>query len=96
MRFFTLSASVSLLLLLASSPSVTSLWANTVSPCAASCGNSLGATLGSDIVCDDANYVAGYNGGAGVTFQSCLTCQLSSTYVDPTTQISDLEMGLCM
>jgi hypothetical protein len=59
--------------------------------CAAQCGNVLSSTSGAEITCDDADY-----GSAtyGATFQSCLSCELSSTYFDPKTNQSDLQAAL--
>jgi hypothetical protein len=62
------------------------------SPCAVQCGNVLGSTSGSDIVCNNGDYTST---AAGITFQSCVTCQLGSTYVDPVSKQSDLQLGLC-
>jgi hypothetical protein len=64
---------------------------NPNSPCADLCGNSLGSTSGSEITCDDASYASSTYGAA---FKSCISCELSSTYFDPTTKISDLQYGL--
>ncbi|PQE16610.1 Lpxtg-domain-containing protein [Rutstroemia sp. NJR-2017a BBW] len=61
------------------------------SPCAVKCGNVLGGTTGEDdIVCDDSNYTS----SIGTTFSSCVGCQLASSFVDPTTNETDLQWGL--
>ncbi len=62
------------------------------SPCAVQCGNVLSSTSGSDIVCTNGAYTSI---SAGITFQSCVTCQLGSTYVDPVSEQTDLQLGLC-
>lgn len=62
------------------------------SPCAIQCGNDLGSTTGADIVCNNGDFSGT---PAGQTFQSCVTCQLGSTYVDPATKQSDLQWALC-
>ena len=73
-------------------PSLTyGLLVNPSSPCADQCGNVLDSTSGSEISCEDANYGSAVYGG---TFKTCLTCELSSTYVDPSTKYSDLQFGL--
>ncbi|KAI9646975.1 hypothetical protein NHQ30_004976 [Ciborinia camelliae] len=61
------------------------------SPCAAKCGNVLGSTSGDDdIVCQD----TGYTSLVGTTYSGCVGCQLTSTFVDPSTNQTDLEWGL--
>ncbi|TAQ86779.1 hypothetical protein B7494_g4906 [Chlorociboria aeruginascens] len=81
-----------LFLLTTSLVSTTSaLQALTSSPCAAQCGNVLQSTSGDDIVCPDTAYASA---AAGTVFQTCISCQLSSTYVDPDTQESDLQWAL--
>ena len=62
------------------------------SPCAVQCGNVLSSTSGADIVCNNGDYTSI---AAGITFQSCVTCQIGSTYVDPVSKRSDLQLGLC-
>ncbi|PBP16600.1 LPXTG-domain-containing protein [Diplocarpon rosae] len=69
----------------------TALQASTSSPCAAQCGNSLDSTTGSDIVCTDGNLTST---SAGLVFQTCLSCQIESSYVDPVTQKSDLYWAI--
>ena len=81
-----------LFLLMIFLPSITALEALTDSPCAAQCGNSLGGTTGADLVCQDSNY----GSAAGIVFQNCISCQISSTYVDPITKQTDLQWALCM
>ena len=84
----------SLLLLLTSFVSTgAALEALVNSPCAVQCGNYLGGTSGSDIVCPDSSYTSTL---AGQTFTTCIACQLGSTYVDPDTKQTDLQWGLCM
>jgi len=61
------------------------------SPCAIQCGNALGGTTGADIVCNNGDFSGT---AAGQTFQSCVTCQLGSTYVDPVTKQTDLQWAL--
>ncbi|KAB8299918.1 hypothetical protein EYC80_000161 [Monilinia laxa] len=61
------------------------------SPCAPKCGNVLGGTLGvDDIVCQD----TGYTSLTGTTYSGCVGCQLTSTFVDPSTNETDLQWGL--
>ena len=62
------------------------------SQCAVQCGNVLSSTSGSDLTCADSAYAGTV---AGQTFQSCIACELNSTYVDPTTKLSDLQALLC-
>jgi hypothetical protein len=63
------------------------------SQCAVQCGNVLTSTTGSDLTCSDSAYASTV---AGQTFESCIACELNSTYVDPTTKQSDLQWLLCM
>ncbi|KAM3081600.1 hypothetical protein ACMFMG_005052 [Clarireedia jacksonii] len=61
------------------------------SPCATKCGNVLGGTTGTDdIVCEDSNY----SSSIGTIFSGCVGCQLGSSYIDPTTNETDLQWGL--
>ncbi|KAL2068250.1 hypothetical protein VTL71DRAFT_16348 [Oculimacula yallundae] len=69
----------------------TALIASTSSPCAAQCGNSLSSTIGSDIVCTNADF---NSTAAGSVYQNCVSCQIASTYVDPITRQSDLHWGI--
>jgi hypothetical protein len=78
-------------LLTTSIPSVAAIQALVNSPCAVQCGNVLGSTTGSDIECLD----NGFTASPGSTFQSCVGCQLSSKFVDPATNQTDLQLGLC-
>jgi hypothetical protein len=55
------------------------------------CGNVLSSTSGNDLVCSD----GGYNTVTGQTFQNCINCEISSTFVDSTSQESDLQWLLC-
>jgi hypothetical protein len=59
--------------------------------CAVLCGNELSSTSGQEITCGDSDYSSSTY---GATFESCVACELSSTYVDPVTQQSDLQWGL--
>lgn len=59
--------------------------------CADLCGNELSSTSGQEITCEDAAYASSTY---GATFQACLACELSSTYVDAATNQSDLQWGL--
>jgi len=70
--------------------STSALLAQTNSPCAVQCGNVLGGTSGDDIVCYDSKY----GSSTGTTFSNCITCQLSSTYIDPNTKHSDVQDAL--
>lgn len=81
-----------LVLITSFAPSTTALKASTSSPCAAQCGNELGSTAGSDVVCSNADYKAL---APGVVFQTCISCQLESQYVDPVTKQSDLHWAIC-
>jgi len=55
------------------------------------CGNVLSSTSGADIVCNNGDYTSI---AAGITFQSCVTCQLGSTYIEPSTKTTDLQLAL--
>ncbi|KAG0648361.1 hypothetical protein D0Z07_5587 [Hyphodiscus hymeniophilus] len=83
--------SPSLVLLTSFASTATALQALSSSPCAVQCGNDLGGTSPSDIVCPDSSYASV---PAGQTFSTCITCQLGSTYVDPVTKQTDLQWGL--
>jgi hypothetical protein len=63
------------------------------SQCAVQCGNVLTSTSGSDLTCSDSVYASSV---VGQTFESCITCELNSTYVDPVTKLSDLQALLCV
>ncbi|KAH9205784.1 hypothetical protein DL95DRAFT_528666 [Leptodontidium sp. 2 PMI_412] len=80
-----------LVLITSFAPSTIALKASTSSPCAAQCGNELGSTTGSDIVCTNADFKSL---AAGVVFQTCISCQLDSQYVDPVTKQSDLHWAI--
>ncbi|ESZ99423.1 hypothetical protein SBOR_0185 [Sclerotinia borealis F-4128] len=81
----------SLFLLTSFTQSTSALKALPNSPCASKCGNVLGGTKGDDdIVCQD----TGYTSLIGTTYSGCVGCQLSSTFVDPSTNQTDLEWGL--
>jgi hypothetical protein len=59
--------------------------------CADLCGNALDRTSGSEITCTDSGYSSSTY---GADFEACIACEISSTYYDPTTQISDLHWAL--
>ncbi|KAN0103309.1 hypothetical protein V8E51_011622 [Hyaloscypha variabilis] len=80
-----------LVLLSVLAPSVVAIASNLDSPCAIQCGNVQGTTTGSDIVCNNGDFTST---PVGITFQSCVTCQLGSTYVAPGTNVPDLQLGL--
>lgn len=83
----------SLLLLTSFLEPINALKALSDSPCAAKCGNVLGGTTGEDdIVCDDIDY----SSSVGTIFSGCVGCQLTSSFVDPTTNETDLQWGLCL
>jgi hypothetical protein len=84
--------SSSLFLITSFATTGTALEALSNSPCAVQCGNVLGSTSGNDIVCPDSSYTSTL---AGQTFQSCISCQLASTYQDPVTKETDLQWALC-
>lgn len=81
-----------LLFLISFTSTTTALESLLNSPCAIQCGNVLSSTTGDDIVCQNADFTGTPQ---GVTFTSCVTCQLGSTYVDPVTKQTDLQWGLC-
>jgi len=58
------------------------------SQCAVSCGNVLSSTSPDDITCTDSTYASS---SAGQVFQSCVSCEVTSTYVDESTNQTDLE-----
>lgn len=82
--------SLSYLLLLAPTLSYALLVAPS-SPCAVQCGNTLTTTSGPEITCDDGEY--GYS-TYGATFQSCIACELGSTFYDSGTNFSDFQAAL--
>lgn len=49
------------------------------SPCDQNCGNVLGSTTPADIVCGDMAYSTT---AAGTVFETCIQCELGSTYTD--------------
>lgn len=61
------------------------------SPCAPQCGNVLTTTSGAEISCNDGDYASSTYGPA---FESCLNCELASTYVDPQSNMTDLQAAL--
>lgn len=58
------------------------------SPCASSCGNQLTTTSIAEITCFDQDYASNTYGAA---FQSCINCEVASTYVDPVSNMSDTQ-----
>lgn len=81
----------SLFLLTSFIQSTDALKALSNSPCAPKCGNVLGGTSGDDdIVCQNTDYTS----LIGTTYSGCVGCQLTSTFVDPSTNQTDLEWGL--
>ncbi|RDL35224.1 Uncharacterized protein BP5553_07155 [Venustampulla echinocandica] len=83
-------AAPTLVLLTTFAPSTLALQSISSSPCAVQCGNVQGNTTGSDIACRDDTYGA----LPGLSFETCVKCQLTSTYVDPATKQTDLRWGL--
>lgn len=61
------------------------------SPCGTLCGNVLDATTTDDVVCHEDAYTS----GAGVVYQQCVACQLSSDYQTPDND-TDQQWLLCM
>lgn len=51
----------------------------------------LDSTQGDEITCLDGDYSSSVYGAA---FETCVNCELASTYVDPKTNISDLQAAL--
>ncbi|KAF7920004.1 uncharacterized protein EAE98_009238 [Botrytis deweyae] len=81
----------SLFLITSFTQSTSALKALPDSPCASKCGNVLGGTSGeNDIVCQNTDYTS----LIGTTYSGCVGCQLTSTFVDPSTNETDLEWGL--
>lgn len=68
------------------------LQASTSSPCASQCGNNLGSTDGSDMACSNADFKST---DVGMVYQSCISCQVQSKYVDPITNQPDLHWAIC-
>jgi hypothetical protein len=60
------------------------------SPCAVRCGNVLQSTNRADVACDD----TAFGSQPGVTFQSCIECQMNSTFVE-SGGVSDLQALIC-
>ncbi|KAH6684370.1 hypothetical protein B0J14DRAFT_572732 [Halenospora varia] len=79
-----------LVLLTTFTTSSTALQALGNSPCAIQCGNVLESTTGADIACNDGDF----GSTPGSVFKTCVSCQLSSKYVDPTNKQTDLQWGL--
>lgn len=61
------------------------------SPCSASCGNVLTSTSGAEITCLDQDYASTTY---GATFETCVNCEIASTYVDPQSGMTDLQAAL--
>ncbi|TGO48461.1 hypothetical protein BOTNAR_0474g00040 [Botryotinia narcissicola] len=81
----------SLFLITSFTQSASELKALPGSPCASKCGNVLEGTSGeNDIVCQNTDYTS----LIGTTYSGCVGCQLTSTFVDPSTNETDLEWGL--
>jgi len=83
-------ASSGLLLITALAPAVDGLQALVSSPCAVSCGNILGSTSGDELTCFDDSYGT----TKGLVFQNCISCLVSSKYVDPISKQTDLQWAL--
>ena len=62
------------------------------SPCGTLCGNVLDSTTESDIVCADDDYA---NEDAGVLYQQCVTCEMTSNYHSANNE-TDVNAMLCM
>jgi len=60
------------------------------SQCAVRCGNVLQSTSKEDLACGD----SAFGSQPGATFQSCIECQLNSTFVE-SGGISDLQALIC-
>lgn len=60
------------------------------SPCESQCGNDLRATSGGEITCLDDDYGQTTYGAA---FETCISCELSSTYQD-TSNLTDVAAAL--
>lgn len=82
---FTRSAAAAALVKSASAILVTS-----GSSCDQQCGNVLSATTPADIVCDQSNY----GSAAGVVFENCLNCEITSTYYTTNPNQSDQQWML--
>ncbi|KAI0471781.1 hypothetical protein GGR56DRAFT_91474 [Xylariaceae sp. FL0804] len=74
-------------------PSAAALLVAPGSPCETSCGNVLSATTPDMIVCDDTAYASS---SSGQVFQSCITCESTSTYSTTSgdRNVSDLQYML--
>ncbi len=60
------------------------------SPCDQNCGNVLSSTSGSDMDCDQSTFSSS---SAGIVYQSCVDCELKSTYSN--NNQTDLQWLLC-
>ncbi|CZR59233.1 uncharacterized protein PAC_09125 [Phialocephala subalpina] len=84
--------SISIPLALAIPTLVSGLLVEPASPqCADTCGNILTSTRGSEMTCDDADYASSTY---GATFKACISCELNSTYYNPTKKTSDLQWAI--
>lgn len=63
------------------------------SPCAGVCHQASTNTTPSEIVCLDPKY---NQTTKGRDFESCVSCQLQSTYYDYSAGQSEVDWGLCM
>lgn len=75
-------------------PAVQGLRTTPGSPCADRCSKlgSSSNTTATEIACLDSQY----NQAKGGDFEDCVTCELTSTYVDASTGETDVNWGLCM
>lgn len=83
-------APVGLTLVTALLGGVDSILVTNGSPCDVQCGNTLDSTSLADIVCKESDYGTT---PAGVTFESCTRCQLTSNYT--ANNQSDLQWMIC-
>lgn len=70
--------------------SAAAIMVSTDSTCDQQCGNVLDATTPADIVCNQNDYTS----AAGVVFENCLNCEISSTAYDTSTNQSDQQWAL--
>lgn len=61
------------------------------SPCGPQCGNILDRTSHDEITCTDQAYGATTYGS---TFETCINCELGSSYIDPDTNKTDIGAAL--
>lgn len=62
------------------------------SPCRTLCGNTPDSTSEDEIVCDDVAYA---DDDAGVLYQQCVTCEMTSNYHTDSND-TDVDAMLCM